>query len=99
MAVITGSTTIDWSGVSLDPIDVQQDFNNFAQRFNDAVSEIQLGHYSLNAPPSPTLLSVTLDSGGIVTATGTGLDLITRSSNRSNTAILHRRSRESHGYN
>ena len=74
MAVITGSTTIDWSGVSLDPIDIQQDFNNFSQRFDDAISEIQLGHYSLNAPPSATLLSVTLDSGGIVTATGTGLD-------------------------
>ena len=74
MASITGSTTIDWSGVSLDPIDVQTDFNNFSQRFNNAVSEIQNGQYSLNAPPSPTLLSVTLNSGGIVTATGTGLD-------------------------
>ena len=74
MASITGSTTIDWSGVSLDPIDVQQDFNNFASRFNQAVTEISNGQYSLNAPPSPTSLSVTLDSGEIVTATGTGLD-------------------------
>ena len=81
MALITGSTTIDWSSASLDPIDVQTDFDNFAQRFKDAGSEILANKYSLNAPPSPTLLSVTLDSGGIVTATGTGLDLNNQASN------------------
>jgi trimeric autotransporter adhesin len=75
MALITGSTTIDWSGVSLDPINVQQNFNEFAVRFSQAALELSNRQFVLNAPNTATFLSVTLNSGGLVTLVGSGLDL------------------------
>ena len=75
MALITGSSTIDWSGVSLGSIDVQQDFDEFASRFNQAALDISNHQFFLNSPKTSTFLSVTLWSGAIVTVTGSGLDL------------------------
>jgi len=37
VAQITGSSTIDWSSVALDPIDVQQDLDDFSSRFDQVV--------------------------------------------------------------
>jgi hypothetical protein len=34
MAQITGSSTIDWSGVPLDIIDFEQNFDEFSSRLN-----------------------------------------------------------------
>jgi trimeric autotransporter adhesin len=72
MAIITGSSTIDWSGVPLDPINVQQDFDEFSSRFDQVVMEIDQGLFHFNSPPTSTFISLTLDSGGILTARGSG---------------------------
>ncbi len=75
MALITGTTTTDWAGVSLNLIDVQSNFEAFATRFEAALAEILAGQYTINPPNTSTNLSVTLDSGALLTFTGTGLDL------------------------
>ena len=80
MATITGSSTIDWAGVSLDFIDVQANFDAFATRFSDVLLEIQNNQFTVDQNTA-TLLSMTLSSGGTVTFTGTGLDLSNPASN------------------
>ncbi len=84
MAQITGSSTIDWSDVALDPIDIQQDLDEFSSRFDQVASEIDAGLFHFNSPPTSTFLSLTLNSGGILTASGSGFganDLIINSFN------------------
>ena len=72
MAQITGSSTTDWWGVGLDPIDIQQDLDEFSSRFDQVVSEINAGLFHFNSPSTSTFLSLTLNSGGILTAIGSG---------------------------
>ncbi|MGA6829211.1 beta strand repeat-containing protein, partial [Nitrospira sp. NS4] len=78
MALITGSTTVDWSGIALQaPTDLQQAFNEFATRFDQVGTAIDNGWFHFNSPPTSTFLSVTLDApapdaGAIVTASGSG---------------------------
>lgn len=74
MALITGATTTDWAGVSLDLLDVQVSFDAFATRFEAVVAEIVAGQYTVDPSSTATLLLMTLDSGGLLTFTGTGLD-------------------------
>ena len=79
MAQITGSSTIDWSGVTLDPIDFEQKFNEFGSRFDQVLADFDAGNYVFNSPPTSTLLSFTLippslNSGAIITARGSGFD-------------------------
>ena len=73
MAQITGSSTIDWSGVALDPIDVQQNFNDFSSRFDQVVTEIENGQFFFNSSPTDTFISLTLSSGEQLTVAGSGL--------------------------
>jgi Ca2+-binding RTX toxin-like protein len=87
MATITGSSTIDWSSVPLDPINVQQDFDEFSSRFDQVVMEIDQGLFHFNSPPTSTFISLTLDSGGILTARGSGFgtpDTVVKSFNYHN---------------
>jgi Ca2+-binding RTX toxin-like protein len=74
MALITGSSKIDWSGIMLDPIDFEQKFNDFSSRLDQVVTEIENGQFFFNSPPTSTFISITLFSGGIVTASGSGFD-------------------------
>ena len=73
MAQITGSSTIDWSGVTLDPIDFEQKFNDFSSRIDQVVMEIETGQFFFNSPPTDTFISLTLFSGGLLTVAGSGL--------------------------
>ena len=75
MAQITGSSTIDWSDISLAQIDFETDIATFADRVNQIITT-DLG----NTPPentvfrSPTLFVVDLVSGGRLTLGGSGFD-------------------------
>ena len=90
MAIITGSSTIDWSGVALDHIDVQQNVDKFSSRFNQVKTEFENQTVTYNSNPnSTTFLSVTLSSGENVILKGSGFngnDPIVKSVEYSNTA-------------
>ena len=94
MALITGSSTIDWSGVALDPVDIQTDVDNFLIRFDEVLADFDAGHYNFNSPPTSTFLSFTLippalNSGGIITVRGSGFntnDPVVKSFNYSNSS-------------
>ena len=73
MAQITGSSTIDWSSVTLEPIDFEQQFNDFSSRIDQVVMEIETGQFFFNSPPTDTFISLTLFSGGLLTVAGSGL--------------------------
>ena len=67
MAQITGSSTIDWSGVSLAPIDFEPKSQHFSSRIDQMVMEIENGQFFFNSPPTDTFISLTLFSGGRLT--------------------------------
>ena len=73
MAQITGSSSIDWSGLTLAPIDFEQEFNDFSSRIDQVVMEIETGQFFFNSPPTDTFISLTLFSGGLLTVAGSGL--------------------------
>jgi Ca2+-binding RTX toxin-like protein len=76
MALITGSTTIDWSTVTLDPpTSLQQDLDAFLSRFDQVSTEIDNGWFVPNSPPTSTFVSITLinpapDAGATLIARG-----------------------------
>ena len=75
MAAVTGSSSINWAGVSLDPINVQANVEAFATRFDGVLQDILNENYTIIPPNTSTLLSISLPSGALITMTGSGLDL------------------------
>jgi len=70
MAQITGSSTIDWSAISLGQIDFEGDIVLFVNRVSQILEEpITFVHSA-----SSTLIDVTLVSGGRLKIGGSGLD-------------------------
>ncbi len=69
MALITGSSTIDWSGVSLAQVDFEGDIVNFVNR----VDQILADDFRI-VFVSPTLLVAELASGGTLRIGGSGFD-------------------------
>ena len=71
MAHITGSSTIDWSGISLAQVDFETDFVTFVNRveqiFNDNFSVVSA---------SPTLFVIDIFSGGRLILGGSGFDTL-----------------------
>ncbi|HEX5646843.1 MAG TPA: calcium-binding protein [Nitrospira sp.] len=62
MALITGSTTIDWSTVSLDLVSYQAQFDALNGRLESVVTDLNNGEFKFNGPPTQTFISVTLTS-------------------------------------
>ncbi|MGH7183292.1 MAG: calcium-binding protein, partial [Nitrospiraceae bacterium] len=73
MALITGSSTIDWSGISLAQVDFEADLVTYINRVNQVEDELNNGSFSVISF-SPTLLVVELFIGGRVTLGGSGFD-------------------------
>jgi len=63
MALITGSSTIDWSGISLAQVDFEGDLVKFVNRLVQILIELGNGQF-VPIFFSPTLLVVDLFSGG-----------------------------------
>src|SRR6267378_7191047 len=63
MALITGSSTIDWSGISLAQVDFETDIAKFANRVGQILTEVTNGQYTV-VSASPTLIVLDLVSGG-----------------------------------
>ena len=77
MAQITGSSTIDWSGVSLGQVDFEADVVTFINRVTEIFSELDPPPPLLPPSPvfvSPTFLLVDLLSGGSLSFRGTGFN-------------------------
>jgi trimeric autotransporter adhesin len=75
MAQITGSSTIDWSGISLAQVDFETDFLEFVNRLDDIFNELVPPPPLLPPPPifvTPTVLLVDLGSGGSLSFRGSG---------------------------
>ena len=75
MAQITGSSTIDWSGISLAQVDFETDLVTFVNRVDEILTELSDG---LWIPPpliaTPTLIVVDFFSGGRLALGGSGFD-------------------------
>ncbi len=73
MAQITGSSTIDWSGISLAQVDFETDIVRFVNRVDEILFELVLGNF-FPISASPTLIVVELFSGGILSLGGSGFN-------------------------
>ena len=73
MAQITGSSTIDWSSISLAQVDFETHFVNFANRVDQIENAFGSGNYS-PVFASPTLIVVDLGIGGRLSIGGSGFD-------------------------
>jgi Ca2+-binding RTX toxin-like protein len=73
MARITGSTTINWSGVSLGRVDFVGHFHTFASRVRQLLAAFYSGNYDIVSPGS-TLLVLDMRFGGRLSLSGSGLD-------------------------
>ena len=71
MATITGSSTIDWSGVSLAQVDFETDIVTFVTRVDQIITEIDNGQFSI-VSFSPTFVVVDLFLGGRLSIGGSG---------------------------
>jgi Ca2+-binding RTX toxin-like protein len=75
MAQITGSSTINWSDISLEQVDFETDIATFANRVDEIITELNDG---LWIPPpiiaTPTLFVVDFFSGGRLALGGSGFD-------------------------
>ena len=71
MAVITGSSTIDWSGVSLAQVDFETNIATFVNRVEQIDNELASGQYT-PVSRSSTSFVVDLVSGGRVSFGGSG---------------------------
>ena len=69
MAAITGSSTIDWSGVSLAQVDFETDLVQFVNRFKQVNDDLNNGQFTV-VSFSPTLLVVDLFLGERANAGG-----------------------------
>jgi hypothetical protein len=74
VAQITGSTTIDWSTVVIDPPALDQLLNDFSARFDQVLTAVDNGSYSFLAEPTSTSISIQLFTGQIVNFSGFGFD-------------------------
>ncbi|MBH0182966.1 MAG: calcium-binding protein [Nitrospira sp.] len=72
MAIITGSTSIDWSTVSLGQVDFAAHFVQASNRSDQIGAELESGNWSLISASS-TRVVVRLNSGGRLTIGGSGL--------------------------
>jgi Ca2+-binding RTX toxin-like protein len=76
MAVITGSTAIDWSTISLDLVDYQAQYDALNDRLESVLTDLETGQFRWNSRPTSTFGSVTLTSmenaGAIVNMGGSG---------------------------
>jgi len=75
MALITGSSKIDWSGVALEPIDVAQKLDELTGRFDQALTEVNDGT-AVRLPPfsSSTTRTFLLSSEATITVRGSGFN-------------------------
>jgi Ca2+-binding RTX toxin-like protein len=73
MAQITGSSTIDWSSISLAQVDFETDIVTFVNRVDQIFTEFG-NHQGTLVSGSPTRLVVDLFSGGRLTLGGSGFD-------------------------
>ena len=64
MAQITGSSTIDWSGVSLGQVDFETDIVQFANRVDQIFTELDNPASFSIVCASPTYIVLDLDSRG-----------------------------------
>jgi Ca2+-binding RTX toxin-like protein len=71
MATITGSTTIDWSSISLAQVDFETHYVNFANRVDQIENEFNSGNFS-PVSSSSTLIVVDLFIGGRLSIGGSG---------------------------
>jgi Ca2+-binding RTX toxin-like protein len=72
MALITGSTTTDWSTVAVQPVNVSDQVSEFKTRLDQVITEFNNQTVDYNSPPTSTFISVTLSTGEIVTVRGAG---------------------------
>ena len=73
MAQITGSTTIDWSTVSLAQVDFEADFLHFINRVDQIFDALNAFQFSVVSASSSSLV-VDLFSGGRLALGGSGFD-------------------------
>ena len=72
MAQITGSSTINWSDISLAQIDFETDIATFANRVDEIITDLGITPSQNIVSRSPTLVIVDLVSGGRLTLGGSG---------------------------
>jgi Ca2+-binding RTX toxin-like protein len=87
MAQITGSSTINWSDISLAQVDFETDLVTFVNRVDEITTEVSNGEFSI-VSISPTLVVIDLFSGGRLRLGGSGFGTsaaIANSFNFSNT--------------
>jgi Ca2+-binding RTX toxin-like protein len=81
MALITGSSTIDWSSIALQPVSVRVTFINVIITFVNTLTAIINGDFTPDPLNNSTSFSGTINStGATVTMTGSGLDQLTNPS-------------------
>ena len=74
MAQITGSSTIDWSNISLAQVDFETDLVTFVNRVDEIFTDLGITPPENTVSRSPTSIVVNLVSGGRLTLGGSGFD-------------------------
>ena len=74
MAQITGSSTINWSDISLAQVDFETDIVTFVNRVDEIIAELDDHGSARPVSATPTSIVVDLFSGGRLTLGGSGFD-------------------------